>query len=244
MASNVAGLGAVVGRPLGLRGADLLDPVEIPTNGGPLIETSRVFARPGAEELGAWVASQLRIEDVEPFDLAAGVVAGADVSSADVVVLGSDRALLAGRAVVPWTVGDSLLDVPAALLAARGYVSVDLYWERLWEFLVGSEVDFGVLVLQVGTDAPVSPEQLDGVLAAVEDVPNVIIVNVDADVPWKAEVNGLLKAVDDDGDNVIVLDWDALADQCPGECFVRDGIHLTDVGAEFFADELGDISGY
>jgi hypothetical protein len=53
----------------------------------------------------------------------------------------------------------------------------------------------------------------------------------------------MLSVLDRD-DNMVLLDWDALADECPGECFAEDGIHLTDTGAEYFADALGEITGY
>jgi hypothetical protein len=57
-------------------------------------------------------------------------------------------------------------------------------------------------------------------------------------------VNRVGRAATRPGVNVIVLDLNALAQQCPGECFAADGIHLTQTGSEYFAERLGDITGY
>jgi hypothetical protein len=75
-------------------------------------------------------------------------------------------------------------------------------------------------------------------------VPNVIVINAHADRDWIDPSNGLLAEVDEPDDNIILMDWGALAKQCAGECFAADGIHLTEVGAAFFADRLADITGY
>ena len=48
---------------------------------------------------------------------------------------------------------------------------------------------------------------------------------------------------DKPGDNIILIDWDALAAQCPGACFAADGIHLNAAGQEYYADVIGDVTG-
>jgi hypothetical protein len=69
------------------------------------------------------------------------------------------------------------------------------------------------------------------------------MLNVHANRSWAANNNALLAARDQPGDNIILIDWDALAAQCPGNCFAADGIHLNAAGQEYYADVIGDVTG-
>jgi lysophospholipase L1-like esterase len=74
-------------------------------------------------------------------------------------------------------------------------------------------------------------------------VPNVLLINIRANRPWTAQNNALLAAKDNPGDNLILVDWNSLANNCAGNCFASDGIHLSADGQKFYADMIGDITG-
>jgi hypothetical protein len=99
------------------------------------------------------------------------------------------------------------------------------------------------VVIHLGTNGPFDAETLDALLAPLSGVPNVIMLNVHANRSWAANNNALLAARDQPGDNIILIDWDALAAQCPGNCFAADGIHLNAAGQEYYADVIGDVTG-
>ncbi len=210
--------------------------------------TSRLFVRPGAEALGDWVAERFALTP-EPIDALGEVTIDGDVDAADVVlVLGIDRVSAATGALAPVVFGDSITLGAAATLTERGYV-VDAEVNRFVPDVLPRIGDLAaapgleVLVLQLGTNGPIEPDDFDALIEAVADVPNVILVNVRADRSWTEPNNRLIDDRDEPGDNLIVLDWNSLAEQCPGECFADDGIHLTAAGARYFADLLGDITG-
>ena len=80
-------------------------------------------------------------------------------------------------------------------------------------------------------------------LQTVVDVPNVLLINIHADRPWTARNNELLASRNQPGDNLILVDWNALAENCEGNCVAADGIHLSAAGQEFYADMIGDVTG-
>jgi peptidoglycan/LPS O-acetylase OafA/YrhL len=81
------------------------------------------------------------------------------------------------------------------------------------------------VVVQVGTNAPVSKDQLEAILAAVPlDAKGVVFMTVHAPVAWVPDNNVAIKALPDAHKNVRVIDWDAESSKtklCP------DGIHVT-----------------
>lgn len=246
-ASTVAGLGGQWTATLEAQGAVVLPAANAALVGGGLAAESRLYVRPGSEVLGEWVSAQFGlaqepIDDVVAYDIEGGVAA-ADV----VIVLGTDRAdrVALDRMLV---IGDQITLGAEAELLRRGY-EVDAGVSRqLSDFLplVDRAVAErrGILVLQIGTNGTMDPATVEAMLDGAADIPKVIVINTDVDRPWASANNALLAAIDEPGDNLIVLDWDALADECPGECFASDGVHLTQAGAEYFVDELGEITGY
>jgi len=146
-------------------------------------------------------------------------------------------------------VGDSVMLGAAGVLTARGY-TVDAHKNRQMIDMVplfqqlGEKGLFGdPVVIHLGTNGPFDAETLDALLAPLSNVPNVILLNVHANRSWTANNNALLAAKDKPGDNIILIDWDSLANQCPGNCFAADGIHLNAAGQEYYADVIGDITG-
>ena len=146
-------------------------------------------------------------------------------------------------------VGDSVMLGAAGVLTGRGY-TVDAHVSRQMTDMVPVFQQFGEaqlfgdpVVIHLGTNGPFDAETLDALLAPLSGVPNVIMLNVHANRSWAANNNALLAARDQPGDNIILVDWDALAAQCPGNCFAADGIHLSAAGHEYYADVIGDVTG-
>lgn len=148
-------------------------------------------------------------------------------------------------------IGDSVMLGAADVLAARGYV-VNANPSRqasdvvpLLHQLTSRVIDDqSLVVVHLGNNGPIDDATLDDLLAAMSEVPNVILINDHVDRSWAASNNELLASRDQPGDNIILIDWNTLADQCPGDCFTADGIHLTNTGQRYFADTIGDITGF
>ena len=249
-AAQVGGLAGEQARSLELQGAEVLEPANATVSVGVALATTRVFARPGADPLADWVAGEVGVDLVEPIEALDGIVIDGDVASADVVVVLGLDALTPGLVQnVSLVIGDSVTLGAASVLSERGYIVNAEASRQLVDMVpvitdLVDAVDPTILVIQLGTNGPFEAGDLDALLDVVSGVPNVIVVNVHADRSWADSNNTLIAERDRPGDNVVVLDWDAFAAQCPGECFVSDGIHLTDAGAEYFAEKLGDITGY
>jgi hypothetical protein len=98
------------------------------------------------------------------------------------------------------------------------------------------------VVVHLGNNGLIESADLDRLLDALDGFSNVVLLTVHIDRDWTEPNNALIEAADD-RPNVIVIDWDQLAADCPGECFASDGIHLTDVGAQFYVDAIAAVAG-
>lgn len=146
-------------------------------------------------------------------------------------------------------IGDSVMLGAANVLSDRGYV-VNAEQSRqmidmvpLFEQLGEAGLFGDPIVIHLGTNGPITRETLDALLAPLSDVPNVIMLNVRANRAWTAQNNAILADRDSPNDNIILIDWASKSNECPGNCFAADGIHLTAAGAEFYADVIGDWTG-
>lgn len=251
--SGMSGLGAQEVATLRRQGADVLEPVNARGPRAQALAGSRVFVRPGFEELGQWVANEYSVADVESIDSMVNIAIDVPLDDADVVlVLGLDAAAAAigggDGATAPTVIGDSVTLGASAVLSERGYL-VDAEVSRQLRDTVPRIAEIvaavrpEVLVLQISTNGPFVAADLDALQEAVADVPNVILVTAHGDRPWIDANNALVTGIDRPSDNLILMDWDALADQCPGECFAEDGIHLTEAGVAYFVERLTDITG-
>jgi peptidoglycan/LPS O-acetylase OafA/YrhL len=93
---------------------------------------------------------------------------------------------------------------------------------------------FHRVVLSLGTNGPFPPDRLDELLAELQDVHRVVLVNVRMPRSWEPAVNTALAEATARWPNVVLVDWHAFA-RDRTELFARDGIHLTRRGAEAFA---------
>jgi peptidoglycan/LPS O-acetylase OafA/YrhL/lysophospholipase L1-like esterase len=92
-----------------------------------------------------------------------------------------------------------------------------------------------VVLVNLGTNGPTSPERLDALLAAAGPDRRVLLVNVVVPRQWESEVNDQLAAAAGRHPNAVLLDWRALATTEPG-LLREDGFHVTTTGAERYAD--------
>ena len=141
-------------------------------------------------------------------------------------------------------VGDSVMMGAASELADRGYTVDTTPSRQLTD--AGPDltaiIDDGLLdrvptVLHLGTNGPFDEDDLDLLLDLFGDERDVYLLTVHADRPWTEENNELVRAAGD-RPNVTVIDWAEFAEQCPGDCFMPDGIHLAEAGREYYADVI------
>lgn len=98
------------------------------------------------------------------------------------------------------------------------------------------------VVVHLGTNGPISQETIDRFMEPLSQVPNVVVLTARANRGWTAPNNELLRALAS-RPNVIVLDWEALAAECPGNCFYSDGIHLRPEGQQYYSRLIFDVLG-
>jgi len=144
-------------------------------------------------------------------------------------------------------IGDSVMLGAAGALADRGVVvNAEVSRQMIDTVPLMQQLDAGgvfgdVVVIHLGTNGPISGASLDGVLAPVADVPRVVLVTVFADRSWTAGNNELIRSRA--GGNVVLVDWAALAPECPEECFEDDAIHLRPAGRRYYADLIAAAVG-
>jgi hypothetical protein len=145
-----------------------------------------------------------------------------------------------------YAIGDSVLLGAAAPLHQLG-IAVDAEASRQIHDAVPiaqatAEARPTAVVVHLGTNGPISPTTLEHLLDELEDVPDVIVLTVRIDRAWTNANNELLRKTSE-RDNVIVIDWERLAEQCPGECFATDNIHLQLDGSNYYAQLIADTLG-
>ncbi len=137
----------------------------------------------------------------------------------DSVMLGSARALQR-------TVGDITVD---AAVSRHTQEVVDIAHRLRDTNQLGP-----VVVIHVGTNGVILPEQLTDLFTTLKDVPRVIIVNLKVPRTWEQRDNDAIAQVAPGFHNVRTVDWHDQGDSHP-EWFVQDGVHLTDIGQAEYA---------
>ena len=86
------------------------------------------------------------------------------------------------------------------------------------------------IVIQVGTNAPLSQSELDAILAEVPaGAARVAFMTVHADIGYISANNALIRALPEQHSNVTVIDWDARSAEVE---LCADGIHISCNGPE------------
>ncbi len=148
-----------------------------------------------------------------------------------------------------FAIGDSVMLGAAGVLSDRGYIVNAEKSRQMIDMVpvmkqLGDANLFGdPIIVHLGTNGPFTKETLDDFLRPLSNVPNVLLINIRANRAWTAQNNALLAARDSPNDNIILIDWNSLSNNCPGNCFAADGIHLSADGQKFYADLIGDWTG-
>lgn len=143
---------------------------------------------------------------------------GIDLAIGDSVISDAGRAL---HATVPGITVDAR--VGRQLVDATETV-------RRWK----ARVPLHRVVLSLGTNGPFPPHRLDELLAELQDVRRVVLVNVRMPRSWEAEVNAALAGATARWPNVVLVDWHGFS-RDRTELFARDGIHVNRQGADAYA---------
>ncbi|MFM7252162.1 MAG: hypothetical protein ACKO27_03750 [Ilumatobacteraceae bacterium] len=101
-----------------------------------------------------------------------------------------------------------------------------------------------VIVIQTGTNGPVSKETFDRIMKVLpaSTTPLVVFLTVRAPRWWIDDNNALIRALPDRYPNVRVLDWEVESDAIEGELSRSDGgIHLaTRAAMQYYANLIFD----
>ena len=143
--------------------------------------------------------------------------------------------------IAQFALGDSVMLGAAGELATRGY-TVDAQESR--QFSDGRAIveqlrtdgRLGdVVVVHLGTNGNINPDDLTAMMDALADVPQVLLLTIDVERDWTAGNNDLIFNAASTYPNASVLYWADLADSCPGDCFQSDGFHLRPDGQAYYA---------
>ena len=145
--------------------------------------------------------------------------------------------------------GDSVMLGAAEELQAAGFAVDAVKSRQMVSFLPDMAVirdggSFGpVVVVHLGTNGPFSQTTLDQMMALVAEVPRVLVLTGKGDRDWIAGNNDKIRALPAAYPSVTVVDWEVLSAGCEGRCFYDDGIHLTQIGQNFYADVVRRVLG-
>ena len=145
-----------------------------------------------------------------------------------------------------FAVGESVMLGAKPVLDARGITTVaevskgpDWELEQLQLAKTKYKLTHGV-VIQLGTNGTVTPDQYEAVLAQVTDVPRVVMMTVKAPKPWIDGNNAIIRALPATHPNVVVLDWQVRAEEVSEHLSnnVDGGVHLSDDTAKQFYRDI------
>ena len=158
---------------------------------------------------------------------------------------------VAGPVAGPVTaVGDSvLLDAQPELATDVPGIAIDGLVSRQFDAGIGVvQTDRAagtlgkVLVVELGTNGPISPDEVDAMVQAASGVARVVFVNVCVPRPWAAPDNIVLADGVARHPGVAVLaDWNTLATGHP-EWFTSDQVHLNPAGAAALATLIASLA--
>ena len=100
-----------------------------------------------------------------------------------------------------------------------------------------------MVVVALGTNGPIGGDDLGRLMGELAGVPLVAIVTTKADRTYVPGNNDRLRALPTTYPNVRLVDWAAVAADCPGDCFYDDGIHLKPDGRTFYAQQVTAVTG-
>jgi len=141
-----------------------------------------------------------------------------------------------------YAIGDSVMKGAAGALSEKGIV-VDAEVSRQMKTVVplvqalAAQGELGpAVVVHLGTNGNLGDQTLTDFFSALSGVPKVLVLTVHAPGGYVVQNNLKLANLPSQFPNVTVLYWDGLANQCPGNCFYKDGTHLRPDGQRYYAD--------
>jgi peptidoglycan/LPS O-acetylase OafA/YrhL len=146
-------------------------------------------------------------------------------------------------------IGDSVMLGAADELTSRGYFVNAQVSRQLSDIVPTIEqlvaedlISDTPVTIHLGTNGPIDEEDLGALLDALSGFKNVLLLNVRANRSWTGGNNALISAADS-RPNVIVVDWANKSNECVGNCFASDGIHLSADGVQFYANMIREVTG-
>ena len=140
-----------------------------------------------------------------------------------------------------FAIGDSVMLGAADELEEKGMV-VDAVVSRQMRTMVpvvqqlAAAGRFGpAVVVNLGTNGNLGDQTMHDFFTALSGVPKVLVLTIHAPRDYVVANNAKLQALPSQFPNVTVLYWDQLANDCPGDCFAGDGIHLRQAGQDYYA---------
>ncbi|MDQ6928763.1 MAG: acyltransferase [Actinomycetota bacterium] len=136
---------------------------------------------------------------------------------------------------VPITaIGDSVMVIASQALSDRLGSGAYIDAKQNRQFSQGIQIaqrmhDEGslgrVLIVHLGNNGPVEPDDVETLMAVVADVPHVLLVTVRCDAPWQDSVNDALRAAAAAHPTIQLVDWYSYS-AGHDEWFQHDGTHF------------------
>lgn len=143
-----------------------------------------------------------------------------------------------------WAIGDSLMvgasellesSVPGVVINAEVGRPMAEGIDVLEEMLTLGDPD--VLIVALGTNNGVTPDQIGQLMQLAEDVDEVIFVNVAVPRSWETATNTAILRAASGYTNLTLVNWKALSGSDDG-VFRSDGYHLTQSGSIIWVDSI------
>lgn len=136
-----------------------------------------------------------------------------------------------------YAIGDSVLvDAQTPLQSCTPNLQVNASVSRQWSDgeailrqVVAATPSPSVVVVDLGTNGPISDADFDAMMSILKQASRVVFVTVHVDRSWQDQVNGVLARGVSRYPNAVLADWESLAAQHP-EWFYADGTHLPIAG--------------
>ena len=152
------------------------------------------------------------------------------VPQATVLAIGDSVMLAAQHAIAELGAGHVWVDAAVGRQIDDGLDVLQRYREQ------GSLAAVSAVVIHLGTNGAFKPEQLDRLLALVEGVPRVVLINVRVPKPWEGESNATINAGSTRTPATRLADWYGISSD--PNLLGDDGVHPTRTGARAYATAM------
>ncbi|MBD3921341.1 acetyltransferase [Paenibacillus sp. PR3] len=95
------------------------------------------------------------------------------------------------------------------------------------------------VIIELGTNGAFNSKELRKLLSSLGEAQQIILVNTRVPRKWQDTVNSTLKKVTADYSNAVLVDWYS-SSQGKDHYFRKDGVHLNQEGAKFYAELIAE----